>query len=117
MGEKDPDASVARFGQSIFRRTSFLAGSKDRSIAAIKNQCETSRIHLKPYFQNYDKANCRKIKKTNFFAVLDNTKIKEKSGCTEADLENLAIAYQCIKRGAKVDEINYYKFCKDVDPS
>merc|ERR1711865_1191811 len=114
--EQNPDAIVKGRGQTHYRRSSFEQDDRAIAISKIRNAVETHGIHLKPAFRDFDKLNRRIIRTTNFNKVLDNLKVKEKTGLSQPALDNLAISYQVIKKGRKTDDIDYYTFVKDVDP-
>jgi Ca2+-binding EF-hand superfamily protein len=118
--EGDPDARPVAVTQSYYGRrlSGRTEGMIDEIHTNIRRVCSSFKIHLKPFFKDFDRNNSRKLLKTNFLKVLDNSKISDRARLSSEQLEALCKAHEVVNdRGVATGFINYYNFVKVVDPT
>lgn len=79
------------------------------SMQQLKTQIVSRRILLKPGFQDFDRSRCQHITQPQFLRVLKNLTLMPPS----EEVFDLMVRKYCDRGNMK--EINYFKFCKDVD--
>jgi len=115
--ESDPMGVPNTITQTIFRNQISDQSRLQVVLQKVSNVCTQYRVHLKPSFQNYDLNNRRKLKKCNFIKVLDNQKVTERGMLSETDIEMAFEAYEVIAGGKRTGDVDYFSFCRDVDPA
>ncbi|RHY33065.1 hypothetical protein DYB32_001912 [Aphanomyces invadans] len=69
------------------------------------------RLHIKPYFEDYDRNCLMHVTKTQFASVLDMMQL----GCSPQEISLLTSTY-CVRHGREVNpDVNYLRFIQDVD--
>ncbi|GMF14520.1 unnamed protein product [Phytophthora fragariaefolia] len=88
-----------------------LDDSMKRILERLRNEVNHRRLHMKPYFQDYDHNNVTRVTKFQFAAVLDTMQVSLKPG------EVQALTHQFAHRdGRKVShDVNYLSFIQAVD--
>ncbi|RHY35731.1 hypothetical protein DYB37_005325 [Aphanomyces astaci] len=69
------------------------------------------RLHIKPFFEDYDRNCLMHVSKTQFASVLDMMQL----GCTPQEISLLTSTY-CVRHGREDNpDVNYLRFIQDVD--
>ncbi|KAF0684553.1 Aste57867_23471 [Aphanomyces stellatus] len=83
----------------------------DALLGRIRNTVDVKRLHMKPYFEDYDRNYLMHVTKTQFASVLDMMQL----GCTPAEISLLTSTY-CVRHGREENpDVNYLRFIQDID--
>ena len=111
--EGDPDASIETITRTRFSEADAPINQNLLSLALrrIKNHVGQKRLNMKPYFQDFDRHNYRRVTKNQFLAVLDLMGLK----LSEQEKEVLARAFQHKEGRNLTSDIDYKRFVMRVD--
>ncbi|CAK4689583.1 hypothetical protein LEN26_016013 [Aphanomyces euteiches] len=91
----------------VVARSEALEALLDR----IRNIVFVKRLHMKPYFEDYDRNSLLHVTKTQFASVLDMMQL----GCSPAEISMLTALY-CVRHGRENNpDVNYLRFIQDID--